>query len=77
VAPAVLTQLFGVEAPALPWIAGYSLETADLEATCAYLRASGLTLLDCGRRRCGVRLPESVGGIVIFHGPGEHGLPCG
>ena len=64
-------RVVGVAPPALPWIAGYALETAQLGATRAHLRASGMTLLDSEAGRCVVVLPHSLGGIVIFHERGR------
>ncbi|MBM3359149.1 MAG: VOC family protein [Betaproteobacteria bacterium] len=52
--------------PALPWIAGYVLESADIDATGDYLRRcdAGVRLL--GGRRLLVNLPAALGGIVVF-----------
>lgn len=69
--PSTLTRTLGVKPPALPWIAGYALETAQLAATRAHVRASGLDALDRMAGRCVVILPRSLGGIVIFHERGR------
>jgi hypothetical protein len=69
--PATLRRAVGVTPPALPWIAGYALETAQLAATRAHLRATGMTVLDSEAGRCAVVMPHSLGGIVIFHEQGR------
>ena len=64
--PAHLDETFRVRAPALPWIAGYSLETHELASTKACIESAGIgsELLDDGAL-C-VRLHDALGGIVLF-----------
>jgi hypothetical protein len=68
VEPGVLERVFGVKAPALPWIAGYALDTADLTATRDYLRRTGIKALDV-QNKLAVPLPPALGGVVMFQAP--------
>lgn len=58
--PATLQRLPGMSVPALPWIAGYVIDSDDMSATARLTagRALGERLL--------VQLPASLGGIVLF-----------
>ena len=56
----------GLTAPATPWIAAYSLRVSDLAATRAYLRGAGGSAVDLDSRRCLAKLPESLGGAIVF-----------
>ena len=65
---ATLTRGLGIRAPALPWIAGYSLASPDLAATRAYLQAAGIVAAERAGRLV-VTMPGALGGLVLFEGP--------
>ncbi|HUP94114.1 MAG TPA: VOC family protein [Burkholderiales bacterium] len=67
---ATLTRALGVRAPALPWIAGYSLASQDLAATREYLQAAGIVAAELPGKLM-VTLPEALGGLVLFEDPGS------
>ncbi len=64
-APAAWKQALGVAPPALPWIAGYVLETPDLEKTC---EVAGVRRITGGHGI--VAMPQSLGGVLVFGRPG-------
>jgi hypothetical protein len=66
--PVALEQLH-VRAPALPWIAGYALETRDLAAAGSRSREAGCTVRELGSERLLVELPPALGGLVVFQRP--------
>lgn len=57
---------FGMEPPALPWIAGYVVATASLSRSHDCLIASGLSIKPFVDERCIVELPAEVGGLMVF-----------
>lgn len=57
---------FGVEAPALPWIAGYVLTTPDIAKTRDQVAAAGTTVGRPDEAGWFVKLPPEVGGILVF-----------
>ena len=61
-----LHRRLDVVLPALPWIAGCVLESADIAATGDTLRGSGIPVHVLGSRRLLLKLPAAVGGIIIF-----------
>lgn len=63
-APDALERHLGVAPPALPWIAGYVLQSGDIDASGDYLRGGGVDVMD--KRRLRVTLPAALGGIIIF-----------
>jgi len=67
---ATLTRTLGVRAPALPWIAGYSLATRNLAATRDYLQSAGVAVTELSGRLM-VALPEALGGLVLFERAGS------
>lgn len=69
--PETLRNTLGATAPALPWIAGYALETADPAATRAHLLRERFDVADCAGERSMVTLPPSLGGILMFHPHGS------
>jgi hypothetical protein len=73
--PATLKRHIDVDPPALPWIAGHALESGDIGATGAHLRAAGLRVAETGDRRLIVSAPADMGGFVIFE-PGNSGPPA-
>jgi hypothetical protein len=64
--PPHLEQTFRVRAPALPWIAGYSLETHDLASTKACIEGVGIACEPLDNGALCIRLPDTLGGIVLF-----------
>jgi hypothetical protein len=68
-----LHRRLGVVPPTIPWIAGYVLKTADINASGEFLRRSGIPVHVLGGRRLLVVLPPELGGIVIFE-PAEAGV---
>ncbi len=61
---ATLQQTLGVTPPALPWIAGYVIDSDDMSAT---RRIAGGNAV--GERLC-VALPPALGGMIIFQAAG-------
>jgi hypothetical protein len=59
-----------VAAPAVPWIAGYALESRDLDATRELVDAAGFAVRELADERWMVTLPQALGGILIFQRPG-------
>lgn len=72
--PALTTRLFGVEPPALPWITGYVLASADIAATYTHIEGSGHFTHSIGGERFSVVLPPSVGGVIVFEPEGSAAL---
>jgi Glyoxalase-like domain len=68
-----LHRRLGVVPPTIPWIAGYVLKTADINASGEFLRRSGIPVHVLGSRRLLVVLPRELGGIVIFE-PADAGV---
>ncbi len=64
-----LKRHLGVEPPALPWIAGYVLQSSDIEASGKHLRDAGFEGDVLGGRRLLLKLPETLGGFIIFEPP--------
>ena len=56
----------GLTAPTTPWIAAYTLRVTDLDATRAFLRRAGADTADLDSHRCLAKLPESLGGAILF-----------
>jgi hypothetical protein len=69
VSPETLQQQLGINAPALPWIAGYIIECADMTAASNSLRRAGCEFSALGNRRILAKLPSSLGGLMIFEPP--------
>ena len=69
--PAVLKRTLAVVPPALPWIAGYVLDTQDIDATRDYLQRIGKRGAALAAGRLSLPLPEALGGIVIFQPAGS------
>jgi len=68
-----LHRRLGVVPPALPWIAGCVLKSADIQASGEFLRRSGVRVQVLGSRRLLVVLPPELGGIAIFE-PADAGV---
>ena len=68
VSPALLQHTLGMEAPALPWIAGTVIDSDDLPATQAIVHGS-----EIGTRVL-VKLDGSVGGLMLFQASGSDPL---
>lgn len=64
--PDMLSRQWGVAAPALPWIAGYALHTADVAATRDFLVRGDVDVAAAPDGSARVTLPPSLGGILIF-----------
>ena len=62
--PDVFQARFAVRAPALPWIAGYVIDSSDMNVTRAHVRGDAM-----GERLC-VTLPPSLGGLMILQPEG-------
>lgn len=71
VTPDMLLQKLGVVAPALPWIAGYVIETADIAAAGAAQRNAGSEVGMLDRQRLLAKLPPSLGGLIVFEPSGS------
>jgi hypothetical protein len=61
-----LGRRLGVVPPALPWIAGYVLESGSFAATGEFLRNAGAAVRSLGSNRLLVELPPALGGLMIF-----------
>lgn len=64
--PDMLARRLDLAPPAQPWIAGYVLESESLAATRDALSASGSAFHALGSDRMLVKLPPSLGGVIIF-----------
>lgn len=64
-APAALQGALGVTAPTLPWIAGYVIDSDDLQAT------RSVTDGRDWNQRVLVTLPQALGGVMIFQNAGS------
>jgi hypothetical protein len=69
ITPDMLRQRLNITAPALPWIAGYVIESANMAAANAALLASGNDVSALSRRRLLVKLPQALGGLMVFEPP--------
>ena len=56
---------FGVEPPALPWIAGYVLATPNPALTREHCAHAGVRTKDCGDHRYAIEMPAEVGGLLV------------
>ena len=66
-----LQQWLGINAPALPWIAGYVIDSEDMANTLNIVGGQAL-----GDRSC-VQLPDALGGVMIFQAAGSAALDPG
>jgi len=64
--PDALERRLGATPSSLPSIAGYILESDDIDASGSFLRRSGAGVRALGSRRLLVQPPAAVGGIMIF-----------
>jgi hypothetical protein len=72
---AALERTLGVMPPALPWIAGYALDTTDLARTREYLVARAkIIAAPALSDRVLIELPQSLGGVIAFQEPGRPAL---
>jgi hypothetical protein len=63
---AIVQRELGLTAPAMPWIAAYTLRVRDLAATRGDLRRAGFETRDLAAGRCLVVLPAALGGGIVF-----------
>jgi hypothetical protein len=61
-----LRRRLDVAPPTQPWIAGCVLKSRDIDATGDFLRRAGIAVHVLGNRRLLVKLPQAVGGILVF-----------
>ncbi len=71
VAPEPFRAAFGIEPPALPWIAGCALASNDMAATRQHMAGSGYASGNLDLQRIYVIPPASVGGVIIFEPVGS------
>jgi hypothetical protein len=64
--PSGMERRFGLHPPALPWIAGYTLEARELDVAREHARSAGCEVRELDEDRVLVELPAALGGIVIF-----------
>jgi hypothetical protein len=64
--PATVREVLGVEPPALPWIAGYAIETADQIYVRSQLEMKDIATRDAGPGRFAVTVPPEIGGVMVF-----------
>lgn len=69
--PETLASTLNTTVPALPWIAGYVLETSDLPATRDHLVRAKCDITDRADGALMVTLPAALGGILIFQQQGH------
>ena len=69
--PKTLRRRLDLEPPSLPWIAGYILESDDIDATGEYLRRKEASVHVLGNQRLLVKLPPDLGGMIVFEAPGN------
>lgn len=67
--PRALESTLDATAPAVPWIAGYALESRDLAATRDALLRCGITVRELAQDRLVAALPQALGGVVVFLNP--------
>jgi hypothetical protein len=67
--PPALHRTLGLAPPALPWIAGYALESADIATTRDYLRNSAKFPVEAREKRVILTFPRALGGTLIFQAP--------
>jgi hypothetical protein len=72
--PEQLQRSLGINAPALPWIAGYVLSTDNIAATRIRLKAGQCNMRELDAAHLLLEWPTAVGGIVIFQ-PAGTALP--
>ena len=70
-----IERVLGLRPPALPWIAGYAVETRSLEATRDHLQRNRISIEDLTEGRMLVRLPKSLGSAIVFQRDGSGALP--
>ncbi|MGQ0749756.1 MAG: VOC family protein [Betaproteobacteria bacterium] len=73
--PALCRSTFGVEPPALPWIAGYTLQCGDLFHARDVLNRNGIAPHAMRNERYFVELPPALGGLLVFEPAGSAPLP--
>ncbi len=66
VAPDALERRLGVTPPSMPWNAGYVLQSANMAATGMFLRKAGCDATALDGDRLLVRLPDALGGVIVF-----------
>ncbi|MES2564511.1 MAG: VOC family protein [Pseudomonadota bacterium] len=64
--PDTVSETLGAQPPALPWIAGYVLETRDIVATRDRLVGAALTITEISNADIRVPLPRALGGMLVF-----------
>ncbi len=65
---AVLQQWLGITAPAVPWIAGYVIDSDDLAATRARVGGHPVAGSEDAIQVC---LPDALGGVMLFQQAGS------
>ena len=65
-APEATEQALNVRPPALPWIAGYVLLSADLKETRRVLHDAKIAVQSFDERALAAAAPPELGGVVIF-----------
>jgi hypothetical protein len=61
---------FSVTPAAMPWIAGYVLESSDLAAARNCARAAGCAVVEREGSRFAAVAPAAVGGLIVYQSPG-------
>jgi len=69
--PPVFFRALGTTPPAVPWIAGYVLESGDPATTRAHFSAANCDVRDLGDGRFAAKLPEALGGVAIVQAAGS------
>ena len=60
-----LARVFGVDAPTVPWIAGYALQSADPVTTRQFLETARCDVSELADGRIVAHLPPAVGGVLV------------
>lgn len=65
-APEALRRRFGIEPPAMPWIAGYALECGNVQAARSRVEMGDIATHDLEDGRFFVIAPPVLGGLISF-----------
>ncbi len=64
--PDAFSRWFGIQPPALPWIAGYALECGNVREARSRIEMNGLATRDLTGGRFAIHAPAAIGGMLTF-----------